>query len=255
MRASPVISIITSVLNRYEFISSALESILSQSYKHVEIIVVDGGSTDGTLEVLGKYKDRISVFVSEPDKGIYDALNKGVSLASGDIVGFLHSDDVFFDNKSLIKIAAAFQEDSVGAVYGDMVYVEKGDLNKIIRQWKAGPFSTENFSRGWMPPHTTFYMRKSLYDRYGGYSLNYSIAADYEAILRYLSSGQVCVKYIPEYLVKMRVGGASNNSLMNLLKKYCENYRILTLYGYPGHRTTIRKFLGKIFQFNLFNVK
>lgn len=206
------ISVITAVLNKRDTIAEALDSALAQTHDDIELIVIDGASTDGTQEILRGYSDRIAVLVSEPDQGIYDALSKGLGLASGEVVGFLHSDDIFADAQVLDKIAAVFAAQGVDAVYGDLEYVKKTAPTRVVRYWKSGEFSLKKLRHGWMPPHPTFYVKRTVYERLGGFDLSYRIAADYDCMLRFLGSGMRAA-YIPEVLVKMRLGGTSNRSL------------------------------------------
>jgi glycosyltransferase involved in cell wall biosynthesis len=243
------ISVITAVHNNRDTIAEALDSVLAQTHPDVELIVIDGGSTDGTLAVLQGYADRLAVLVSEPDRGIYDALNKGISRASGEVVGFLHSDDLFADAAVLSRIATAFAGPAVDAVYGDLVYVRKDDPGRVVRTWRSEAFSLALLLRGWMPPHPTLYVRRTVYEALGGYDTTYRIAADYDCVLRLLGKGGIRATYIPEVLVKMRVGGASNRSLRNILQKSREDYRALRVNGVGGLGALAWKNLSKLPQF------
>ena len=203
------------------------------------------------MEVLKSYKENIAVLVSESDHGIYDALNKGINIATGDVVGFLHSDDIFFDKYVLEKVRIEFLDNDVDAIYGDLEYVSQNDVDKIVRYWRAGEYKSGLWRYGWMPPHPTFYMKRDCYKRFGGFSLDYPISADYESLLRYIKHHRVNVSYIPSVMVKMRVGGASNNSFSNLLKKYNETNKVLKCYyDFPQLITTM-KMVRKIFQFSI----
>lgn len=243
------ISVITSVYNNKETIAEAIESVLSQSYDDIEYIIVDGASQDGTVEVIKKYADKLTTFVSEPDKGIYDGLNKGVALATGDVVGFLHSDDLFQDENVVAKIAEAFKSGDVDSVYGDLTYVTKEDTSKVIRYWKSGTFSMRKLQNGWMPPHPTFYVKRKVYEAYGAFDTGFRIAADYDSILRFLGREGITTRYIPEVLVKMRVGGASNRSLKNIIMKTREDIRALQNNNVGHLGTLISKNFSKIPQF------
>ena len=243
------ISVITAVFNNRDTIAQALDSTLAQTHPDVELIVIDGGSTDGTLTVLQDYADRLAVLVSEPDRGIYDALNKGISRAGGEVVGFLHSDDLFADAAVLSRIGAAFADPAVDAAYGDLLYVRKDDPSRVVRTWRAGAFSPTRLAHGWMPPHPTFYVRRAVYEQLGGYDTTYRIAADYDCVLRLLGRGGVRAAYIPEVLVKMRVGGASNRSLKNILQKSREDYRVLKVNDVGGLWALAWKNLSKLPQF------
>jgi len=243
------ISVITAVYNNRDTVAQALDSALAQTHPDVELVVIDGGSTDGTLQVLQGYADRLAVLVSEPDRGIYDALNKGIARASGEVVGFLHSDDLFADEHVLARIAQTFADPAVDAAYGDLLYVSKDNPDRVVRTWRAGAFTPGNLAHGWMPPHPTFYVRRKVYEALGGYDTSYRIAADYDCMLRFLGKGGVRAAYIPEVLVKMRVGGASNRSLKNILQKSREDYRALRVNGVGGLWALAWKNLSKLPQF------
>jgi glycosyltransferase len=215
---NPVVSIITAVFNNAGTIGDCLASIRAQAYQQVEQIVVDGGSTDGTVGILRDHKNRIASSVSEPDKGIYDALNKGVRMASGDVIGILHADDLFAGPDILTKVQACLSSNGADACYGDLLYVARGDTTKIIRYWRSGQYDPRRFYWGWMPPHPTFFVKRAVYEKYGLFNLAMGSAADYELMLRFLVKQRVRVAYIPDVLVKMRVGGTSNASLANRVR-------------------------------------
>ena len=213
-------------------------------------MVIDGGSTDGTLDVLHAHRNQIDVLVSEPDRGIYDALNKGISRARGDIVGFLHADDVYADREVLSDISSNFSNNRIDAVYGDLVYVDNLMPPRVIRYWKGGMYDPKKLAWGWMPPHPTFYVRRSVYQELGAFDTSFQIAADYDCMLRLLGRG-ITVAYIPRVLVKMRWGGASNRSLKNIIQKSREDYRALRANAIGGLGTLICKNLSKAPQFLL----
>lgn len=219
------ISIITSVYNNKQTISEAIESVLSQTYDDIEYIIVDGASTDGTVDIINQ--DKISTFISEPDNGIYDGLNKGIALATGDVIGFLHSDDLYENNNVIEKVAEAFKKYQVDSVYGDLTYVNKEDPSKVIRYWKSGDFNLKKLRRGWMPPHPTFFVKRKIYEQYGAFDTSFKIAADYDIILRFLGKYQISTHYIPKVLIKMRVGGESNKSLKNIVQKSKDDLRAM----------------------------
>lgn len=243
------ISLITAVYNNRSTIADTLESVFCQTFQNVELIVIDGGSTDGTVEVLHRYSDRISVLVSEPDQGIYDALNKGIRHSSGNVVGFLHSDDLFADSHVLNQIVSGFSNQDVGAIYGDLQYVRKNDISRVIRYWKAGEFKQHKLAYGWMPPHPTLYVRRSLYEKVGGFDTKFRIAADYDFILRLFLLPDLNPMYIPKVLVKMRVGGASNRSLSNVLRKSYEDLEALRMNRVGGVGALFWKNVSKLGQF------
>ncbi len=243
------ISVITAVYNRAGSIAQAVESIQAQSWPNVEHVVIDGASTDGTLQILQSCLGDGAVLVSEPDKGIYDALNKGLARATGDIVGLMHSDDFYADDNVLRSVADAFADPAVDAVYGDLEYVAKADTSRIIRRWQSGEYDRDKLSWGWMPPHPTLYLRRSVIEQWGGFDTGFRIAADYDAILRYFGRGQVRAAYIPRVLVKMRVGGESNRSLAKIWLKTREDYAALRRNGVGGVGALAWKNLSKLRQF------
>lgn len=243
------ISIVTAVFNRAGTIADALRSVETQSYQNVEHIIQDGGSGDGTLDIIRQFGTSPALLVSEPDGGIYDAINKGISRASGDIIGLMHSDDFFADDLVLERVAEAFRDHEVDGVYGDLDYVSASNTDKIVRRWRSGPYRADLLKRGWMPPHPTLYLRREVFDRWGLYDTSMRIAADYEAMLRYLVKGDIRLVYIPEVLVKMRVGGESNRSLSRILQKSREDYTALQRHGVGGINTLLAKNFSKLEQF------
>lgn len=245
----PLISIITVCYNSAQTIGASLQSVATQCYEHVEHVIVDGGSTDGTVEVVKDWPHHTIRLLSEPDDGIYDAMNKGLALATGDIVGFLHSDDLYTNEETLSRVAQAFDDPAVDAVYGDLVYVRKEDTNAVVRYWEAGAFDRARFSSGWMPPHPTVFVRNSIYRRLGGFDKRYRIAADYDLILRFFARNSLHFAYIPEVLIKMRVGGISNRSLKTVLWKSQEDLLALRRNQIGGWWTLAQKNLSKIPQF------
>lgn len=243
-------SIITVTYNSAATLEQTILSVTGQSYPHIEYIIVDGRSTDGTLAIIEKYRRRIARFVSEPDKGLYDALNKGIDLATGDVVGILHSDDFYIDNKVIQKYADTFLKTSADAVYSDLYYVDKNNTGKIIRKWKSGEKKSGAFINGWMPPHPTFFVKKEAYKRFGKFNLEFRTAADYELMLRLIEKNRISISYLPEYTVKMRVGGKSNVSIQNRINANLEDRRAWQVNGLkPRFYTLFLKPLRKIFQF------
>lgn len=230
------ISIVTAVYNRAAVVGDAVRSVNAQSHPDVEHVFVDGASTDGSVQAIQAAGPRNPVLRSEKDSGIYDALNKGVGLASGDVIGLLHSDDVFADEAVLADVARQFADPQVNFVYGDLVYVAKDNLDRVFRHWRAGEYAPRRLRTGWMPPHPTVFMRASLYRQIGPFNTRYRIAADYELMLRCFLSQQVRHRYIPRTLVKMRVGGESNRSLERILRKSREDFSALRSQGFslPG---------------------
>lgn len=243
------ISVVTVTYNCADTVATTFESFVGQRYSDKEHVVIDGASKDGTLEVLQAHRLQLSVLVREPDQGVYDALNKGIARCTGDVIGFLHGDDLYADNRVLSRIAEVFSDGSVDAVYGDLDYVRREDASRIVRHWKSGPFSRDKLSWGWMPPHPTLFVRRKIYEQLGGFDLQFKIAADYDWMLRLLSQPDVRVVYIPEVLVKMRVGGMSNRSLNALIRKSSEDYRIMRKNGVGGVHALVWKNFSKLPQF------
>jgi glycosyltransferase involved in cell wall biosynthesis len=209
----PKISIITVVFNAQNTIERCINSVLAQKFKNIEYIIIDGGSTDDTCKIINDYRENIDVFMSEPDNGIYDAMNKGIALATGDVIGIINADDFLADEDVLYNIAKEFAEKDIRILYGDLDYIDRGD--KLIRKWRSGKYSRGMFNWGWMPPHPTFYCKRSLFDQLGVYKLDYGSAGDYELMLRFIHSNDINAYYLNKVLVKMVVGGVSNKSLRN----------------------------------------
>jgi glycosyltransferase len=217
------VSIITATFNNHITIKDCVKSIYSQTYSDIEHIIIDGGSTDSTLDILKEYENRISILISEPDDGIYHALNKGIKIATGNIVGFLHADDFFAHDKAIENIVSQISKHNVDCCYSDLVYVSRNDPEKVIRYWKSSPYSEDLMKKGWMPPHPTLFIKKKVYDKYGDFNINFTISADYELILRFLIKNKISTCYIPKTFIKMRVGGVSNRSLKNIVIKTKED--------------------------------
>lgn len=242
------ISVITISFNSADTIESTIESVLAQDYDNVEHIIIDGGSNDKTLSIIEKYKDKIDVLVSEPDKGLYDAMNKGIKYATGDVIGMLNSDDLYADSSVLTKVANEIK--NADAVYGDINYVDRDDIHKVTRRWISGIYRQNAFKRGWMPPHPTFYVKAEKYHQLGTYDLRFKTSADYELMLRFIHKHKIKLSYIPHVLVLMRVGGQSNSSFKNRLAANKEDRFAWKLNGLrPGILTFILKPLSKIGQF------
>ena len=246
---SPRISVVTAVFNRVATIAEAMQSVQSQTYSNVEHVVQDGGSSDGTYDVVKGLVTERSEIVSERDNGIYDAINRGIQRASGDVIGLMHSDDFFADADVLSKVAHAFGDSTIDGVYGDLQYVAEHDPTRVIRHWRSGNYHPALLKRGWMPPHPTLYLRREVFDRFGLYDTSFKIAADYDAMLRYLVKGQIELAYIPEVLVKMRLGGESNRSLERILLKSREDLRAIRRNGVGGIGTLAAKNFSKLGQF------
>jgi len=244
------VSIITITYNSAKTVEETIQSVMSQDYQNIEYIIIDGASTDTTKDIISSYNDSITTFVSEPDNGLYDALNKGLKHASGDIVGFLHSDDFYYDNSVVSQIVAGFdQDEKIDAVYGDLVYVNQENVDKTVRYWISGQYSKSKLKFGWMPPHPTFYARLEVYKKYGGFNTSYKISADYDSILRYLGKNNIFCHYVPEIFIKMRNGGVSNRSIRNIIQKTKEDYLALKENNVGSIFTVILKNILKVSQF------
>lgn len=243
------VSIITATYNSSETIIDTVKSLEQQSYPDIEYIIVDGASKDNTLEVVRQNCTRVSTIISEPDKGIYDALNKGIQAATGDVIGFLHSDDLFAYPDAVADMIATLEKNQSQAAYADLAYVSKEDTDKMVRLWTSGDYQRNKMLSGWMPPHPTFYMKRELYLSLGHFDLGFKIAADYDSLLRYLWSNNVSMSYLPKVLIKMRVGGASNRSLSNIYKKTCEDIQALKNNNVFWPKAVFIKNFSKIPQF------
>lgn len=243
------ISIITVSYNSAATIKDTIDSVASQSYPDVEHIIIDGASRDGTMEIV-KNAPSVTRIISEPDRGIYDAMNKGLKLATGDVVGLLNADDFYADNTVLSQVAEVFKDPDVQACYADLVYVDQHDTSRIIRYWKSCDFEPGLFKRGWMPAHPTFFVRKSVYEQLGGFDLRFPRQADFELTMRFLEVNGIKSIYVPKIWIRMRVGGASNNSIRGVIKGNLEAYRACKLHSLDvGPLFIPRKIISRIPQF------
>lgn len=248
--APPSISIITATYNSEKTIRDALESVASQNYPNVEHIIQDGASTDETLKVIEAFGLDRPKLASEADGGIYDALNRSIARASGEVIGLLHSDDTFASPEVLNWVAEVFSRNpALDAVYGDLEYVSAKDPNRIIRYWKSGDFNLRKLRNGWMPPHPTLFLRRRVFEQYGDYNTGMRIAADYDAILRWLNVHRIKIHYLRQTLVKMRLGGASNRSISAIIKKSTEDLQAIRRNKAGGVLTLVLKNLRKLGQF------
>lgn len=243
------VSIITATYNSAATVRDTLKAVQQQNYADIEHIIIDGFSNDNTLNIVSEFQ-HVAKIISEKDKGIYDAMNKGVEHATGDIIGILNSDDIYVDENVIEKVAKEFEDEKVQATYADLQYVHQNDLNKIVRTWKTGAFTKKNFYYGWMPPHPTFFVRKKVYEKVGLFDITLRSAADYEMMLRILLKHEMHTKYIPEVLVKMRAGGISNASFKNRIKANKEDRLAWKMNGlHPYFFTLYAKPIRKISQF------
>lgn len=244
------ISVITVCRNSAQTIRDTLASVRSQTHPQIEHILIDGASTDNTLDVIREF-EHVTQLISEPDRGLYDAMNKGIQLATGAVVGILNADDFYADPNVLTKVAKVFeQQQKIAAVYGDLRYVHPRATNRTIRFWRSGPFDPKMFRYGWMPPHPTFFVRRKMYEAHGGYDTRLRSAADYELMLRFLYKFRIPVWYLPEVLVHMRTGGLSNRSLRNRWQANREDRNAWAMNGLqPAFYTLWLKPLRKIPQY------
>ena len=244
------VSIITVVYNNKNCIFDCLQSVLNQNYPNIEVIVIDGGSTDGTQQVIESFSDQLTYYTSEKDKGLFDALNKGISKATGDVIGILHSDDLFYSDGTISQIAEAFNQSKADLVYGDGMYVDREDTRKIKRIYTSKEFHKKYLNFGWIPLHTTIFVKRELFQKYGLYVLNYPIASDYEISLRWFSNPAIKTYYLNKWIVKMRLGGQSTT--INLQKKKSvQDLEIIHRYHLWGWLTLGCKIARKIPQYIL----
>lgn len=243
------VSIITIVFNNVNNIEQCLKSVLNQTYPNIEYIVIDGNSTDGTKEVIGRYSKSVSKYISESDRGLYDALNKGISYATGDIIGILHSDDIFYSNDTIQQVVDAFRNSAADLIYGNGQYISKTD-NVVKRIYLSKPFKKKYLLYGWIPLHTTIYVKREIFDKFGLYSLDYSIASDYDISLRWFTNDGIKKEFINSFLVKMRLGGKSTTVSLQK-RKSKEDYQIIKRYKLPGLFTLLCKVSRKVPQYIL----
>ena len=244
------VSIITSCYNRAATIRSAIESVLAQDYNDIEFIVVDGSSTDGSLDIIREYVDRISIIISEPDHGMYEAINKGIRVATGEIIGLLHSDDFFYDNGVIGRIVKRIKRTHADFLYGDGLFVNPDNTNKVVRNWIGGGYRLWKVRHGWLPLHPTCYIRRDVMMRLGLYNESYKIAADSDLLVRYLLTGGLAVTYLNEYVVRMRMGGLSTDSAKRK-KMWEEDIRVYVSHGLWPTLTKLEKMAWKVPQFVL----
>lgn len=243
------VSVITVCYNRKATIEQSIKSVLDQDYPEIEYIVVDGNSSDGTQDSIRKYSDKIAQYISEPDQGMYDAINKGLAMATGDIIGLMHSDDVFYDEKVISKIVDTFKNnpDSDG-VYGNGIYVTNDEEQKIVRNRIGGEYDYKKLKSGWLPLHPTVYIKKAIIERYGNYDLKFKIASDTEFLLRYLFKHKIKMSYLNSYVVKMRMGGLSTD-YKRAFKVLKEDYQIYKYHNISGIRVVFQKKVIALMQY------
>ena len=246
------ISLITVTHNSEKYLSECIESVIKQTYGNIEHIVIDGKSTDKTVDIIKKYNKNIAKWISESDRGMYDAINKGIAMATGDVIGILNSDDLLVSEDTIETIVRTFKEQNVDSVFGDLEYVDKENTDRIFRIWKGKKYNKNLFKMGWMPGHPTFYIKKSLIERFGGYENHYFTAADYEFMVRYLYKHNISSYYLPKLIVKMRMGGASNKNLNQRLRANRRDYLAMKHNSIPmPFIVSILKPLIKMHQFSI----
>ncbi len=244
------ISVITVTYNAEKYLADCMDSVLKQDYANVEYIVVDGGSSDGSQQLINERLPRIAAFVSEKDKGMYDALNKGIRMATGEVIGILNADDMFASEDVVSEVARCFQAEKVDVVYGNLHYVKADNPTEVLRIWKGVPYQSGLIRQGWMPAHPTFYAKKELFEKFGGYSLDFGTAADYELMVRFLYRYQVRAQFLDKLMVKMRAGGMSNASLTQRYRAFLNDYKALVVNKVPFSFWAIfRKKISKLGQF------
>ncbi len=244
------VTLLTVTYNAEKYLEDCIHSVRSQNYADIEHIVIDGASTDGTLDIIKRHSGHITKWVSEKDNGMYEALNKGMSMSTGVIIGILNSDDVLASPDVISAIVNCFKEHKVDAVYGDLVYVEQQNMQKIIRYWKGFTYKRFRFNYGWMPAHPTFYVRAALIQEHGGYESHYFTAADYEFMARYLYKFRVVAEYLPKLIVKMRAGGQSNKDFKSRLRANRRDYLAMKQNKIPfAHIVSILKPIIKLHQY------
>jgi len=219
------VSIITATFNSEYTILDCIESVNQQTYTNIEHTIIDGDSHDSTIKIIKNNHSRVKLIISEPDNGIYDAMNKGISIATGDIIGILNSDDLYTDDLVIEKVVEAFTNTKADCVYADLYYVKKDNTEKIVRHWRTKNYVPGAFKKGWHPAHATFFVRKEVYEKYDLFNLDFSLAADFELMLRLFERHHITSAYIPEPLVRMRLGGATSKSIKNIIKQNIECYR------------------------------
>ena len=242
------VSIITTCFNREGTIRGAIESVLVQDYPNIEYIVIDGASKDGSMAVINDYKDKITKIISEPDHGMYEAINKGIRLATGDIIGLVHSDDFLYDSLVISDIVKRFKETNADFLYGDGIYVDVDNINKPVRNWIGGPYRRWKVGLGWLPLHPTCYIRRSIMLQEGLYDESYKIAADSDLLFRYLFLTKLKVTYFKRRIIKMRMGGLSTNKEKRMLM-WDEDVRMYKSHGRAGVTSKVLKILWKVPQY------
>lgn len=242
------VSIITSCYNREATIQSAIESVLAQDYPNIEYIIVDGASKDNSMAIINRYTDRISTIISEPDRGMYEAINKGIRAATGDVIGLLHSDDFFYAADTISRMVAEFEKTQADFIYGNGLFVDAEDTSQIVRNWISGTYTKSKVRRGWLPLHPTVYIRSECFSKWGLYDESFKIAADSDFLVRYLYETDLKVAYLNEYIVRMRMGGLSTDR-KRMKQKWGEDMRLYRAHGFNPYWALSLKIASKVPQF------
>ena len=243
------VSIITVVYNRADVIRDTIESVLGQTYKNIEYIIIDGASTDSTMDVVNEYKDKISKIISEPDRGLYDAINKGIKEATGDVIGLIHSDDFYLDNLVIQRVVDTFKKENKHMLFADLLYIKGDNKDKVLRYYSTKNFTVKKLKYGFMPPHPTLFVKKEVYEKYGLYKIDYKIAADYEMFVRLLLVNKLSFSYIHLPIVKMRVGGVSSGGIRRKIECNIEVLRAIRSNGLKAnHLVLLKKYPIKIIE-------
>lgn len=244
------ISLITITYNSGKTLRDTMHSVLAQTYKNIDYIVVDGDSTDDTLEIIKEYEPKFEGrmrYISEHDNGIYDAMNKGIKMAQGKVVGILNSDDVFFNNDVLMRIVQSFEENDIDCLFANLVFVDSSDTNKIVRRWKGSPYVSKKFFTGWSPAHPTFYVKRAMYEKYGLYDTSLDVSADFELMLRFIAKYKIKTLFLDHYFVRMRYGGESTGSVLRIMKGNKNIIKAFKINGLHVPRTyLIRRLAPKV---------
>jgi glycosyltransferase involved in cell wall biosynthesis len=243
------ISVITACYNSASTIEETIMSVATQRYHDFEHIIVDGGSTDETAATIARRREHIATILSERDHGMYDAMNKGIARATGDVIGFLNADDVYSDDTVLAQIASAFEHKDVDACYADLVYVDRMNPQRVVRYWKSQPYREGLLANGWMPAHPTFFVRRDVFREHGGFDLTFPHQADFDLSMRFFLKARIRAVYIPRVLVRMRSGGASSG-IMHIIRGNIEAYRACRKNGLNvSPMFILRKIISRVPQF------
>jgi len=228
------VSVVTAIKDCGEFLQANIDSVYEQTHSDIEHIIIDACSQDSTESVVKKNESKVAIYARQEDRGIFDGINKGLRLATGDILAILNGDDIYADNNVISEVVREFTEYNTDCVYGDLVYVRQRGINKVVRYWRSGEGDRAKLLRGWMPPHPSFFVKREIYEKYGYFNTDFRISADYEIILRFLYMHRISMRYMHKLCVKMRIGGNSNRNLFRIMRKTYEDYKACRIYGIKG---------------------